>query len=44
MVHIQRSGAGGGGGWVNKTSTVLVSGGSGTEKKVMAQQGSISSL
>lgn len=33
-----------GGGWVNKTPTVLVSGGSGTERKVMAQQGSVSSL
>lgn len=28
----------------NKTPTMLVSGGSGTERKVMAQQGSISSL
>lgn len=31
-------------GQVNKTPTVLVSGGSGTERKVMAQRGSISSL
>lgn len=31
-------------GWVNRTPTVLVSGGSGTERKVMAQRGSISSL
>lgn len=35
-------GRAGGGERVNRTPTVLVSGGSGTEKKVMAQQGSIS--
>lgn len=45
MVHIQRGGAGWGvDGGVNTTPTVLVSGGSGTKRKVMAQQGSISSL
>lgn len=43
MVHIQR-GRAGGGGQVNKTPTVLVSGGSGTVRKVMAQRGSIRSL
>lgn len=37
-------GRAGGGGRVNKTPTALVSGESGTERKVMAQQGSISSL
>lgn len=35
-------GRAGGGGWVNGGPTGLVSGGSGKEKKVMAQQGSIS--
>lgn len=46
MVHIQRGGGGLGGGWrgVNTTPAVLVSGGSGTKRKVMAQRGSTSSL
>lgn len=38
---VGRAGVDGG---VNKTQDVLVSGGSGTKRKVMAQQGSISSL
>lgn len=39
-------GGGGRGVWwmLTKTPTALVSGGSGTKRKVMAQQGSISSL